>query len=117
MRLAFSSSSSSFLFPRRALWTVGSFSLARIWSQSTRPLRPQGGRGMSQVFNLFPHHHDGGSGASNYKDLRGGTRCAVTDSQFTNWTTFTPKISALCYQMQGGQSKLKNIIGSFDDAM
>lgn len=76
--------SSSFLFPRRALWTVGSFSLARIWSQSTRPLRPQGGRGMSQVFNLFPHHHDGGSGASNYKDLRGGTRCAVTDSQFTN---------------------------------
>lgn len=84
MRLVFSPSS---LFPRRALWTVRSFSPARIWSQSTRPVRPQGGQGMSQVFNLFLHHHDGGSGASNYKDLRGGTRCAVTDSQFTDWTT------------------------------
>lgn len=82
MRLVFFSPSS--LFPRRALWTVRSFSPARIWSQSTRPVRPQGGQGMSQVFNLFLHHHDGGSGASNYKDLRGGTRCAVTDSQFTD---------------------------------
>lgn len=82
MRLVFSPS----LFPRRALWTVRSFSPARIWSQSTRPVRPQGGQGMSQVFNLFLHHHDGGSGASNYTDTRGGTRCAVTDSQFTDWT-------------------------------
>lgn len=56
------------------------FSPARIWSQSARNVRPQGDRGMSQVFNLFLHHHDGGRGASNYKDLRGGTRCAVTDS-------------------------------------
>lgn len=78
-----------FPFLRRVLWTVGSFPPARIWSQTTRPVRPQGGPGMSQVFNLFLHHHDGGSGASNYKDLRGGTRRAVTDSQFTDWTTFT----------------------------
>lgn len=67
---------------------------------------------MSQVFNLFLHHHDGGSGASNYKDIRGGTRCAVTDSQFTDWRSRNQ--SFILRLLNARLSKLKQFIGCFD---
>lgn len=46
-------------------------------------------RGTEECHNAF--YNDGGRGASSYKDLRGGARCAVTDSQFADWTFFSSK--------------------------